>query len=271
METEKKHPKIFMALFGTFFKMFGWVKIENLFGWLLVKTMHDDKIPTDENLDSSIELLSFYMEKLWPLINFIIREKVMNFFRYKSKKLFLRIFLIGIIIGMGIGLYKIYNLYIEKPKVVYQKVKKEFTNGMIINRDTIVIPAERSILSKDNLDYFASEMDIKHWYDVRKQIIQETGFVSESCTMAYNLFGMKLPGQRETTAIGEFLGHAQYKHWVYSLYDYKLWQDITLESHPMKNNEKYTDWLKRIGYAKDESYTRAINNINWYNFKNENY
>lgn len=40
-----------------------------------------------------------------------------------------------------------------------------------------------------------------------------------------NLFGMKLPGQRQTTAIGKNRGHAKYKSWQDSVKDYKLWQD----------------------------------------------
>jgi hypothetical protein len=40
-----------------------------------------------------------------------------------------------------------------------------------------------------------------------------------------NLFGMKLPQIRKTTAIGKNRGHAKYNNWQDSVMDYKLWQD----------------------------------------------
>jgi hypothetical protein len=264
---KKKHPKFFIALFGTFFKMFGWIKVKNVLNGLLKKTVHDNKVPTDTKLDNAIEELSFEMEHVWPLVNFIIKEKIMIFFRYKLKKFLFRLFVICIIVAMVIGIYKLYNLYTQKPKIVYYEIKKKNVDDLIINTDTIFIPAERSFFTKDNLDYFASEMDIKYWYYVRKQIIVETGFTSESCTKGYNLFGMKFPGKRETTAIGELLGHAKFRHWVYSLYDYKLWQDYKLKSTPMKKGESYPQWLERIGYAEADTYLQALRSTNWYIFK----
>jgi len=263
----KKHPRFIVALFGAFFKMFGWIKVEKVLGGLLKKTMHDDKVPTDAWLDESIERLGFYMESVWPLISLIVREKTINFFRYKLRRFCIKLVFLCIILCMGIGLYKIYNLYIQKPKVVYVETVKKNSKGLIINTDTIFIPAERSFLTKDNLDYFASEMDIKHWYDVRKQIITETGFTSDLCVKGGNLFGMMFPGQRETTSTDTMFGFAKYKHWVYSLYDYKLWQDLVLKRVPMRKWERYSNWLKRVGYAEAPDYAPVLENTNWYSFK----
>lgn len=267
IDYNKKHPKFFTALFGAFFKMFFWIKAKKRFDKLMRKTIHDDKIPTDARLDGAIDYLSSLMEYVWPLINFIVKEKIMNFFRYKFKRFCFKVTILFVFFAMGVGIYKLVNLYNEKPKVVYVEMPKDTINGMVINTDIIFIPAERSIFNKDNLDYFASEMGIKYWYYVRNQIVVETGFTSESCTKAYNLFGMKLPGQRETTAIGEMFGHARFKHWVYSLYDYKLWQDIKLKNYPIKKGENYLDWLTRIGYAEATGYKQAVNSIDWYSFK----
>jgi len=268
---QKRHPKFSAALFGALFKMFGWLKFRRLLERFLKTTKDDDRVPTDDKLDAAIEHLAFYMDYIWPLINFIIKEKTINFFRYKLRRFLFKVLLFCVVIGAGIGFYKLYHLYIQKPKVVYVEKKKEYLNGVVINTDTIFIPAERSALTKDNLDYFASEMGIKHWYYVRNQIITETGFTSESCTKANNLFGMKLPGQRETTAVGEMFGHAKYKHWVYSLYDYKLWQDLIMESIPMKKGESYPNWLSRVGYAEAEAYSQVLRTVNWYQFKSNAY
>ena len=248
--------------------LFGWMRFVRIFfNNLLKKTLHDDKVPTDEALDEDIELLSFYMKHVWPLINHIAREKTINFFKYKLKRVAAKLFILCVLLTLSFGVYWFYSLNIEKPKVVVVEKQKQIINGLMINTDIIFIPAEKSELTKDNLDYFASEMDIKYWYYVRGQIISECGFSSDLCLIGHNLFGMRFPGQRETTAIGEYLGHAKYKHWVYSLYDYKLWQKLRLESAPMKQGEDYPQWLKRIGYAESEEYMQKIRSVDWYGFK----
>lgn len=272
-DLHKKHPKLFRALFGTFFNMFSWIKLEKIFSGLFKKTKHDNKVPTNDKLDENIERLTFYMNCVWPLINLIIRKKTINFFRYKLKSFLFKLFIFCLIIVMGIGLYKIYNLYIQKPKVVYVDAtpKKEINSkGLIVNKDEIFIPAERSVLNKDNLDYFASEFGIKYWYYVRKQIIAETGLTSDKCVRNHNLFGMTFPGQRETTAIREENGFSVYKHWVYSLYDYKLWQNIRMASIPINKGESYFDWLHRVGYGEGSEYIKFVDSIDWYEFKNKN-
>jgi hypothetical protein len=268
----REHPRFLTALFGTFFKMFGWISLRRPFNKkLLKKTLHDDRVPTDAKLDGDIELLRFYMEHVWPLINYIAKEKTIYFFRYKLKRFLFKIFLLCLIVGLTIGIYKIYNLYIQKPKIVLVESKREVKNGLVINKDIIFIPAERATLTKDNLDYFASEMGIKYWYYVRKQIIIESGFSSDLLIDGNNLFGMRLPGQRETTAIGEIHGHAKFKHWVYSLYDYKLWQDLKMKSIPIKKGENYPQWLARIGYAESEEYSKKFDSTDWYVFKSDKY
>lgn len=264
----RKHPKFFTALFGAFFKMFGWISLKRIFNnKLLRKTLYDNKIPTDAHLDADIETLGFYMGYVWPLINKIIREKTIYFFRYKFKRLLLKLMMFLIFLCLIIGIYVLYNRYIQKPKVLFIEKKKEIRNGLIVNTDTIFIPAERSQLTKDNLDYFASEMDIKYWYNVRKQIIIESGFSSDLLRDGNNLFGMKYPGQRETTAIGEIYGHAKYSHWVYSLYDYKIWQELKLKLNPLKKGESYGQWLKRINYAESDTYIQSLNSADWYTFQ----
>jgi len=266
---EQNYSKIFLFLFNNIFKMFGWVK--KLVFSLLKKTEFDDKVPTNSKFDEDVEKLLFHMQCVWPLISSIVKQRVMSFFKYKSKKLFLGSFYIFIVLVIGIGAFKSYSLYTREPEVVYVKPPVEIVDGLIINRDTIFIPAERSVLNKDNLDFFASEMGIKYWYFVRNQIIIETGFTSESCVKAYNLFGMKFPRQRETTAIGKMFGYSKYKHWAYSLYDYKLWQDYMLKSTPIRKGESYPQWLVRVGYAQSESYLQFIAGINWYTFKESEY
>jgi len=116
----RKHPKFLSALFGAFFKMFGWIKLRKFFdNKLLKKTLHDDKIPTDSKLDEHIELLAFYMEYVWPLINHIVREKTMIFFRYKLKRFLLKTIFFLFVVGFIIGTYKLYVLYRKTEIYLY--------------------------------------------------------------------------------------------------------------------------------------------------------
>ena len=78
---------------------------------------------------------------------------------------------------------------------------------------------------------------------------------SDLCKNNFNLFGMKLARVRETTALGEYNGHAYYANYLDSILDYKLWQDY-LER---KEGENYYDYLIRRCYAENINY---INNLN---------
>ncbi len=88
-----------------------------------------------------------------------------------------------------------------------------------------------------------------------------------------NLFGMRYPSVRPTTAIGIYLQgkdsiiygtqdelrkylkhptYAVYDHWTESVKDYKLWQDFSF-----KTRAKYIDFLSRV-YATSPTYAREI-------------
>ena len=97
---------------------------------------------------------------------------------------------------------------------------------------------------------------IKHPDIVMAQARLETGnFTSNICRRNHNLFGMKLPKQRRTTAIGESTGHAKYSSWEKSIEDYKIWQDTFyiegdyynfLESHGYATSNTYISKLKQF-------------------------
>jgi uncharacterized FlgJ-related protein len=70
-----------------------------------------------------------------------------------------------------------------------------------------------------------------------------------------NLFGMKLPRIRETTAIGEQYNHADYISWQQSVVDYKLWQDRVI--HKLNTKQKYLAYLHE-NYAENKQYVTLI-------------
>jgi len=88
------------------------------------------------------------------------------------------------------------------------------------------------------------------------QILLETGDLeSDLCWTAYNLFGMKLPRVRPTTAIGKYKGHAVYCSWKSSIADYRLWQ-----KYHQKYYNSYQSYISFIGnrYATDPNYLKKL-------------
>lgn len=93
---------------------------------------------------------------------------------------------------------------------------------------------------------------------VFKQSVLETGgFTSDIFIENHNLFGMKMPHTRITTATGENRGHAMYKHWTDSVEDYALWQDFYLDSG--YDFSDYYAFLRDVNYAEDPKYNQKLN------------
>jgi len=93
---------------------------------------------------------------------------------------------------------------------------------------------------------------------VNQAILETSMFQSDIFNENQNLFGMKFPLVRETTAQAVNRGHATYNHWTDSVDDYVLWyQYMTKERH-------YTDYyafLVHIGYAEDPAYINKLKNL----------
>lgn len=99
---------------------------------------------------------------------------------------------------------------------------------------------------------------------------------SHLCRRANNLFGMRYPGRRPTTAIGVYLQgkdkiiygtrdelrkylkqptYAVYANWTDAVADYKLWQD-----NAFKVEQKYLHFLNSI-YAEAPDYVKVVNKM----------
>jgi len=91
---------------------------------------------------------------------------------------------------------------------------------------------------------------------VATQAILETGlFTSPIFYENNNLFGMKEPRVRKTTAIGSNRGHATYDNWVDSVDDYILWYNYVTRNRVYTD---YLDFLVYIGYAEDPYYLSKL-------------
>jgi hypothetical protein len=102
----------------------------------------------------------------------------------------------------------------------------------------------------------------------------ESAFLTAgSSVKTNNLFGMRYPGVRKTTAVGLYLQgkdsiiygnrsdlrpflkkptYAVYEHWTDAVKDYKLWQDYSF-----KTRSKYIEFLSRV-YATEPTYAERI-------------
>lgn len=73
-----------------------------------------------------------------------------------------------------------------------------------------------------------------------------------------NMFGMKYPSIRETTAKGKTNGgYSKYEDWNFGVYDYFLWQDHMLRNRNEITKSQYLSLLGRV-YAKDPNYVSKV-------------
>lgn len=113
-------------------------------------------------------------------------------------------------------------------------------------------------LNWDNIDFWLTFFDIRNPEIVKRQIYLETAnLTSPICLNNKNLFGMKFPGGRETTAIGVNRGHAVYANYIASIFDYSIWQKRKYKDV----NEDYFNFLERVGYAEDKKYINILKSI----------
>jgi len=139
-----------------------------------------------------------------------------------------------------------------------------------------VIPSEpaKPEFSKENLLKEIQLLGILCPQVVYAQAELESAFLSAGMSVkTNNLFGMRYPGQRPTSAIGLYLQgkdtiiygtraelrpylrqatYSVYAHWTDSVKDYKLWQDYSF-----KTRQKYIDFLSRV-YATAPTYASRI-------------
>jgi len=95
------------------------------------------------------------------------------------------------------------------------------------------------------------------------QAYHETGgFTSNIFKMNNNMFGMKYPTKRPTTAIGQLNGYALYNNTTDSIRDLLLWFHQFGTIPNFQTVEEYATYLKEKGYYEDslQNYIAGMNN-----------
>lgn len=136
------------------------------------------------------------------------------------------------------------------------------TNNYIINRiihktqvvDTVQV--QGIAFSEEALIDLLRSSNIKYPYIVLAQAKIESGnFTSRIFKQNNNLFGMKEPKIRTTTALGTRFGHAYFSNWESSVYDYAMFQN-----YRMRDVDSESEYYAKLadGYAADSTYAVVI-------------
>ena len=92
------------------------------------------------------------------------------------------------------------------------------------------------------------------------QALLESGsFTSLLARKNHNIFGMRVPTKRPTTATGKRNGYATYSSWQESIQDYKIWQTHLFKRHPM-NREQFKAYIDKY-YSTSSNYLVKIDKI----------
>lgn len=122
-----------------------------------------------------------------------------------------------------------------------------------------LISSTPSEFSEENLIIVINKSGISHKDVFLAQVMKESAnYTSDVFKNANNLCGMKVPGTRETVAIGTYKGYAVYKSWEHSVEDYFLWQQRAALKY--KTREAFLSYVGRT-YAQDSTYLYSLRNI----------
>jgi len=122
-----------------------------------------------------------------------------------------------------------------------------------------VIVKQDDNVTKEKLYEQIIKFGIKFPDIVFAQAMIESGeLTSKLFRTANNMFGMRFPSVRETTAQGKTnSGYSKYEDWNFGVYDYFLWQDHMLRNRNEITKSQYLSLLGRV-YAKDPNYVSKV-------------
>lgn len=128
----------------------------------------------------------------------------------------------------------------------------------LVYTDKVLVQKYNEPFSENALKTLIKKLKIRHSDIVFIQATIESGhFNSPVFHENNNLFGMRLPGGRVTTATGENLKHAVYDTWQESVIDYAIWQSTFLKN---KSRKEYLNYL-HANYAENKNYVSLINKM----------
>lgn len=112
-----------------------------------------------------------------------------------------------------------------------------------------------SELNEQRFKDFLLKAEINYPEIVYAQAMLESNLTSKLAKEQNNLFGMKFPRQRPTTAIKNERGFAKYLTWEDAVLDYRIYQKLYL---PADSPAEYYQALINAGYARDPDYISKL-------------
>lgn len=123
--------------------------------------------------------------------------------------------------------------------------------------DTVMVHTEK--FSEGALVELLMDCNVKYPYIVLAQAKLESGnFTSKIFKQNNNMFGMKKPRRRTTTASMEKNGYAYYRDWIDCVYDYGFYSCCNLSE--VNSEEEYYAVLSDR-YAEDPSYIEKLREL----------
>lgn len=127
---------------------------------------------------------------------------------------------------------------------------------------TTIKETESVSLTHELLYEQINQKNIKFPDIVFAQAVLESGhFKAPLFINKNNLFGMRIPKKRETTAVNKGKkGYALYENWDSSIDDYLLWQEFTLKNRGNLTRSQYFALLGKV-YASDKRYVTSLKRV----------
>jgi len=137
-----------------------------------------------------------------------------------------------------------------------------FTSIKVCSQEKLVqkvVVQQDDNVTKEKLYEQIIKFGIKFPDIVFAQAMIESGeLTSKLFKTANNMFGMRFPSIRETTAQGKTSsGYSRYEDWNFGVYDYFLWQDHMLRNRDEITKSQYFSLLGRV-YAEDPNYVSKV-------------
>lgn len=111
-------------------------------------------------------------------------------------------------------------------------------------------------LTWENVDYWLDYFNVQHKEIVKAQIMLESKNLSSKIALQNNnLFGMKFPSVRETSATHKQNSHAAYPNYIESIRDYAIFQ------YTYYRGGDYYAFLINAKYATDSTYINKLKQV----------
>jgi flagellum-specific peptidoglycan hydrolase FlgJ len=139
---------------------------------------------------------------------------------------------------------------------VFNTLAKVYKSTPTTNSESNEEP--RSMSLEDSIAYEIKRLDFKYPHIVLAQAKQESAhFRSKLFVNNNNMFGMKMPTRRPTTAVKQKSSYAYYDTWVHSIIDQKIYYTLYLEH---RTEEQVYAYLSKY-YAEDPNYVKSLKRI----------